>query len=179
MIFKETDLKGAFLIEMELLEDERGFFSRSFCREEFKRYGLNTEVDQCNASYNKKKGTLRGMHFQRAPKEEAKLVRCVKGAVYDVIIDLRPDSDTYCRWLGVELNSRKYKELYIPEGFAHGFQTLEDDTELFYQMFENFDAGLASGVRWNDPVFGIDWPLSDPIMSEKDRSYPAFKKIKQ
>lgn len=179
MIFKETDLKGAFLIEMELLEDERGFFSRSFCREEFKRYGLNTEVAQCNVSYNKKKGTLRGIHFQMAPKEEAKLVRCVKGAVYDVIIDLRPDSDTYCRWRGVELNSQEYKELYIPEGFAHGFQTLEDNTELFYQMFEVYDAGLASGVRYNDPAFGIKWPLPDPIISKKDRSYPLFEKVTQ
>jgi len=186
MIFTETKLKGAYIIDIQPIEDERGFFSRSFCKQEFDGHGLKTDVAQCNISFNKKKGTLRGMHFQRPPKEEAKLVRCTRGRIYDIIVDLRPVSPTYCQWLGVELGSGStargsrlttdYRMLYIPEGFAHGFQTLEDDSEVFYHMFEFYDPEYASGVRWDDPAFGITWPLSDPIMSERDRAYPPYIK---
>jgi dTDP-4-dehydrorhamnose 3,5-epimerase len=176
MIFTETILKGAYLIDVKPIEDERGFFSRSFCQEEFASRRLNTNVAQCNISFNKKKGTLRGMHFQLTPKAEAKLVRCTRGAIYDVIIDLRPQSPTYCKWVAMELTAHNYKALYLPEGFAHGFQTLEDNSEVFYQMFEFYAPEYASGVRWDDPAFNITWPLKEPIMSDKDRSYPFFKK---
>jgi dTDP-4-dehydrorhamnose 3,5-epimerase len=176
MIFNETKLKGAYLIETEPLEDDRGFFARTFCREEFKKYGLNANVAQCNLSYNRKKGTLRGMHYQVAPREEAKLVSCISGAIYDVIVDLRADSTTYCEWLAVELNGRGYRRmLYIPEGFAHGFQTLEDNSEVFYQISEYYAPEYARGIRWNDPAFGIQWPEDQRILSERDRSYPDFK----
>jgi dTDP-4-dehydrorhamnose 3,5-epimerase len=174
MRFIETELKGAFIIELELLEDERGFFARSFCRREFKEHGLNPDVAQCNISYNKKKGTLRGMHYQVPPHEETKLVSCTKGAIYDVIIDLRPDSPTYCQWFAVELNTENYKMLYIPEGFAHGFQTLEDDTVVFYQMSEFYHSESARGLRWDDPTFGIEWPHSFPVISDKDKNYSDF-----
>ena len=186
MLFTESELKGSYLIDIEPIEDERGFFGRSFCQREFEAYGLKLCVAQCNISFNKKRGTLRGMHFQRPPKAEAKLVRCTRGRIYDVIIDLRPDSPTYCQWIGVELASSPttrgshlapgYRTLYIPEGFAHGFQTLEDDSEVFYQMFEFYSPEHASGVRWDDQAFGIKWPLPDPIMSERDRTYPLFVK---
>jgi len=174
MIFTETKLKGAYIIELELLEDERGFFARSFCQKEFEEHGLNPRIVQCNISYNKKKGTLRGMHYQAAPNEEAKLVSCIRGAIYDVIIDLRPDSTTHCQWFAVELSAENYKMLYVPEGFAHGFQTLEDNTVVFYQMFEFYHPECARGVRWDDPAFRIRWPLSNRVMSKKDQSYPAF-----
>ena len=171
MKFIETPLKGAYIIELEPIEDERGFFARSFCKEEFKRHGIEFEVAQCNISYNKKKGTLRGMHYQAPPHEEGKLVSCIKGAICDVIIDLRPDSPTYCKWFAVELTAKNYKMLYVPKGFAHGFQTLEDNTVVFYQMSEFYHPECARGVRWNDPAFGIEWPISNPIMSEKDKSF--------
>jgi len=176
MTFTELSLKGAFIIDIEPIEDERGFFARSFCMKEFASYGLKVDVAQCNISFNKKKGTLRGMHFQFPPKAEPKLVRCTRGKIYDVIIDLRPDSPTYCLWESVELTADNYKALYIPEGFAHGFQTLEDNAEVFYQMYEFYTVEYASGIRWNDPVFGIKWPLANPIISEKDRSYRDFNK---
>lgn len=176
MRFIETELPGAYLIELEALTDERGFFARSFCQEEFAAHGLKVDVRQCNVSFNRVKGTLRGMHFQLPPKAEAKLVRCTRGAIHDVIIDLRPASATYCRWISVELTGDNHRALYIPEGFAHGFQTLEDNSEVFYQMYEFFAPGSASGVRWNDPAFGLDWPLPNPIISEKDLSYPDFEK---
>jgi len=176
MIFKETSLKGAYIIEIEPLEDERGFFARSFCQKEFEEHSLNFSIVQCNLSYNKKKGTLRGMHYQVAPYEEAKLVSCVRGAIYDVIIDLRQDSNSYCQWLAVELNEKKFNMIYIPEGFAHGFQTLKDDTEVFYQMSEFYHPECARGVRWNDPAFGVKWPLHNPIISEKDKGYLDFMK---
>jgi len=176
MIFAETLLKGAFVIDLQPMEDERGLFARSFCRDEFGRMGLKTEVAQCNVSQNRKKGTLRGMHFQLPPKAEAKLVRCTRGAVYDVIVDLRADSGTYRRWTAVELTERNLKMLYIPEGMAHGFQTLADDTEVFYQMFEYYSPEHASGVRWDDPAFGIRWPLDNPVISRKDLSYPLVGK---
>ncbi|AJE04193.1 dTDP-4-dehydrorhamnose 3,5-epimerase [Geobacter pickeringii] len=176
MTFTETALKGAWIIDLQRIDDERGFFARSFCQDEFTARGLKTAVAQCNVSFNLKRGTLRGMHFQLSPKAEAKLVRCTRGAIYDVIIDLRPESATYCQWRAVELTADNRRALYIPEGFAHGFQTLADDSELFYQMFEFFAPECAAGVRWDDPAFGIDWPLPDPIMSEKDRGYAPFLK---
>lgn len=174
MKFIETKLKRAYLIKPELLEDERGFFSRTFCQKEFEAYGLNPRIAQCNISYNKHKGTLRGMHYQAAPMAETKLVRCTRGAIYDVIIDLRPESPTYCQWIAEELNAENSKMMYVPEGFAHGFQTLKDDTEVFYQMSEFYSPEHARGVRWNDPAFGIEWPLNTKIISEKDKNYPLI-----
>jgi len=174
MKFIETRLKGAFIIEPERLEDERGFFARTFCQKEFEAHSLNPRMVQCNISYNKHKGTLRGMHYQAAPMAEAKLVRCTRGAIYDVIIDLRPESPTYCQWLAEELNAENSKMIYIPEGFAHGFQTIEGDTEVFYQMSEFYSPEHARGVRWDDPVFGIEWPLKAKIISEKDTNYPLI-----
>lgn len=176
MIFTETPLEGAFVIDLEPMEDERGHFARSFCRAEFARRGLKTDVAQCNVSFNHKRGTLRGMHFQLPPMEEAKLLRCTRGAIYDVILDLRPDSPTYCKWTTAELTERNLRMIYIPEGFAHGFQTLVEETEVFYQMFEFYSPRHASGVRWDDPAFGIAWPIEKPILSDKDRSYPLFEK---
>ncbi len=177
MIFKETRLKGAYLIDLERREDERGFFGRSFCQNEFAKHGLKINIAQCNISYNKNKGTLRGMHFQLPPKAEAKLVRCTRGRIYDVIIDLRPGSATYCQWEAIELTANDYSALYIPEEFAHGFQTLEDDAEVFYQMYEFFAPEYASGIRWDDPVFSIAWPIRNPIISGKDRSYQFYTRI--
>jgi len=174
MIFTETKLKGAYIIELESLADERGFFARSFCQKEFEEHSLNPRVVQCNISFNKKKGTLRGMHYQVAPYQEDKLVSCMRGTIYDVIIDLRPDSTTYCQWFALELSAENYKMVYIPEGFAHGFQTLEDETVVFYQMSEFYHAECARGVRWGDQAFGIRWPLSNRVMSKKDQSYPDF-----
>ena len=171
MKFIETRLKGAFIIEPERLEDERGFFARTFCQKEFEAHGLNSRMVQCNISYNKHKGTLRGMHYQAAPMAEAKLVSCTRGAIYDVIIDLRPESPTYCQWLAEELNAENRMMMYVPEGFAHGFQTLEDDTEVFYQMSEFYSPEHARGVRWDDPAFGIKWALYNPIISIRDCSY--------
>ena len=176
MRFIENRLKGAFIIEPERLEDERGFFARTFCQKEFVANGLNPRIVQCNVSYNKNKGTLRGMHYQVAPMAEAKLVSCTRGAIYDVIIDLRPESPTYCQWLAEELNAENRKMIYIPEGFAHGFQTREDETEVFYQMSEFYSPEHALGVRWDDPAFGIEWALDTMIISEKDRNYPLLVK---
>jgi dTDP-4-dehydrorhamnose 3,5-epimerase len=176
MIFRETRLKGAFIIEPERLEDERGFFARTFCLEEFKAHGIHFQVVQCNISFNKKKGTLRGMHYQIAPYEEAKLVRCTRGAIYDVIIDLRPESPTFKQWIAVELTAENHQMLYVPEGFAHGFQTLEDNTEVFYQMSEFYHPECVRGVRWDDPAFGIEWPpVEQRIISPKDQEYPNFE----
>jgi len=173
--FTETKLKGAYVIEVDKIEDERGFFARSWCQKEFTEHGLNPNLVQCNISFNLKQGTLRGMHYQAKPHEEAKLVRCVKGGIYDVIIDLRPDSPTFKDWFSVELNSENRKMIYIPEGMAHGCQTLADNTEVFYQMSEFFCSESARGVRWNDPIFGIEWPeISQRVISEKDRIYPDF-----
>ena len=175
MIFTETELKGAFVIEPDRKEDARGFFARTWCVEEFKAHGLDPRVVQCNISFNKKKGTLRGMHWQVAPHPEAKLVRCTMGALWDVIIDLRPASPTYQQHLGVELTPENRKMLFIPEGFAHGFQTLADNTEVFYQMSEFFAAECARGLRWNDPAFGITWPPGERIINGRDSNYPDFK----
>lgn len=175
MIFNETKLRGAYIIEPDRLDDERGFFARTFCQEEFKTHGLNPCVAQCNISFNKKIGTLRGMHYQAAPYQEAKLVRCTQGAIYDVIIDLRSDSPTFKQWAAKELTAENRKMLYIPEGFAHGFQTLEGNTEVFYQMSEFYHPEFARGVRWDDPAFGIEWPIDAVILSAKDRDYLDFQ----
>jgi len=176
MQFKETTLTGAYIIEVEPKGDERGFLARTFCKKEFASRGLETEVAQANLSFNAKKGTLRGMHFQVPPFGEAKLVQCLQGSVYDVIIDLRPDSETHRHWLAVEMSADDKKMLYIPEGFAHGFQALEDECVLYYLMFEFFAPEYARGVRWDDPAFGIKWPLPDPVISEKDRQWPDYEK---
>ena len=176
MIFTETKFKGAFIIEPERLEDERGFFARTFCRDEFEAHGLDPRLVQCNISFNKKMGTLRGMHYQVSPHEEAKLVSCISGVIYDVIIDLRPNSTTYCQWFAVELSAENYKMLYVPEGFAHGFQTLRDNTAVFYQMSEFYHPECARGARWDDPAFGIEWPLESLIVSTKDINYLNFKR---
>jgi dTDP-4-dehydrorhamnose 3,5-epimerase len=167
-------LSGAFRVDMDRLEDDRGFFARSWCSREAEAHGLNPRIVQCNVSFNRRRGTLRGMHFQIAPHEEAKLVRCIRGALVDVIVDLRPESATFKKWEAFELTDDNRSAIYIPEGFAHGFQTLSDDTEVLYQMSEFYSPACARGVRWNDPAFGIAWPLANPIVSSKDASYPDF-----
>jgi dTDP-4-dehydrorhamnose 3,5-epimerase len=172
MLFTETSLSGSFVIEPEKLTDERGFFARTWCRNEFENHGLNTALVQCNMSYTINRGTLRGMHYQTAPHGEAKLVKCTRGSIYDVIIDMRPGSETYKRWFSVELSSNNYKMLYVPEEFAHGFLTLEDNTEVFYQMSEFYYPDSARGIRWNDPAFSIDWPGDILYLSDRDRNYP-------
>jgi dTDP-4-dehydrorhamnose 3,5-epimerase len=174
MRFDETDLAGVFLIGLDRMADERGFFARTYCEREFTAHGLDGRFVQCNLSHNTARGTLRGLHFQREPRPETKLVRCIRGAIYDVVLDLRKDSATYLRWVAVELNARNSLGLYIPAGLAHGFQTLEDDTDVWYQMGEFYAPELAAGVRWNDPAFGIRWPIGNPILSDKDRSYPDY-----
>ncbi len=174
MIFHETKLRGAFIIEPQKLPDERGFFARTWCRKEFGQHGLNPRLVQCNISFNYKRGTLRGMHYQLAPFEEAKLVRCTKGAIHDVIVDLRPASTTFGRHINVLLNAENRTMLYVPEGFAHGFLTLEDNTEVFYQMSEAYAPDHARGFRWNDPKFGIEWPSDVNVISDRDRNYPDF-----
>ena len=174
MIFTETRLKGAYIIELERREDDRGFFARSWCQKEFQAHNLNPAIVQCNISFNRLKGTLRGMHYQAPPFDESKLVRCTAGALYDVIIDLRRDSATYKQHVGEVLSGANYKMLYVPEGFAHGFQTLEDNTEIFYQMSEFYSPEHARGVRYNDPAFGIKWMIGDPVIVARDREYPDF-----
>lgn len=174
MFFTEAKLKGAFVIGLDRKADLRGFFARTFCVQEFEAHGLSPRVVQCNMSYNRHRGTLRGMHWQAPPSAEAKLVRAVRGSVLDVIVDLRPGSPTYLQHVAVELTASNGQMLYIPEGFAHGFQTLEDETEVFYQMSEFHAPEQARGARWNDPAFGIAWPLPDPIMSDRDRTWPDY-----
>jgi dTDP-4-dehydrorhamnose 3,5-epimerase len=175
VIFHETDLKGAYVIEIEKLKDHRGFFARSWCQKEFEKHNLVSQAKQANVSYNKKKGTLRGMHYQLAPYEETKIVRCTRGAIYDVIIDLRPASSTYTQWIGVELSAESYEMLYVPENFGHGFQTLKDDTEVIYQVSQFYTPGSERGIRWDDPAFGIDWPLAVQVISDKDNSWPDYR----
>ncbi len=175
MKFAETPLPGAFVIELEPHSDERGFFARSWCRNEFIEHGLNAELVQCNVSFNHKKGTLRGMHYQAQPYAETKLVRCTQGGVYDVIIDLRPDSRTFNEWFGVELSAENRKMLYIPEDFAHGFLTLADKTEVFYQMSAFYEPTAARAIRWNDSAFKIDWPGKVEIISDKDALLPDWE----
>jgi dTDP-4-dehydrorhamnose 3,5-epimerase len=177
MIFTETKLKGAFVIDIEQLGDERGFFARTWCKREFAQHGLDANLVQCSVSFNHARGTLRGMHYQRAPHEETKLVRCTTGAIYDVVIDLRHDSPTFTQWTAVELTASDHRMLYVPKNFAHGFQTLQADTEVFYQMSEFYRPDFASGVRWDDPTFSIRWPLADRIISTRDATYPDFSDV--
>ncbi len=175
MIFTETLLRGACVIDVQPLEDERGLFARTWCEKEFLQRGLNADIKQCNVSFNRHRGTLRGMHFQRAPHGEAKLVRCTRGAIHDVIIDLRPDSATFKQSFAVRLTEQNRTMLYVPEGFAHGFQTLEDNSEVFYQMSACYEPAATSGVRWNDPAFDICWPaVENRIISGKDAEFPDF-----
>lgn len=173
--FIELSLANAFIIQPELIEDERGFFTRVFCSQEFKKHGLNPHLEQCNISFNHKKGTLRGMHYQIGDKSEVKLVRCTRGKLFDVIIDLRPSSPTYKKWQGIELSSENRWMLYIPEGFAHGFQTLDDNTEVYYQMSESHSPSHARGIRWDDSLFNIKWPYLKPtVISSKDEQYSSY-----
>jgi dTDP-4-dehydrorhamnose 3,5-epimerase len=174
MVFTETRLPGAFIVVPQRLEDERGFFALSWAQGEFRARGLNWSIVECNISFNKRKGVLRGMHYQAAPYEQAKLVRCTRGSIYDVILDLRPESSTFKQWVAVELTADNRQMLYIPEGFAHGFQTLEHDTEVFYQMSQIYAPHSAQGVRWDDPAFDIQWPADVRIMNDRDRQYPDF-----
>jgi dTDP-4-dehydrorhamnose 3,5-epimerase len=174
VIFLPTSLPGAFIIDIERREDDRGFFARTWCGREFKEMGLSPALAQCNTSYNRRRGILRGMHWQAAPNAEAKLIRCTRGAIWDAIIDLRPDSATYLNHVGVELTADSRRALYVPEGMAHGFVTLEDDSEVFYQMSEFYEPTAARGARWNDPAFGISWPISDPVLHPRDAAYPDF-----
>lgn len=178
MIFAETKLAGAYVIEQELFRDERGFFTRSWSEHEFAAHGLDGRMLECNISFNRRRGTLRGMHFQRAPHAQAKLVQCATGAIYDVIVDLRPDSHTFKQWVGVELSAENHLMLYVPEGFAHGFQTLADDTQVSYHVTDVYAPELADGVRWDDPAFRIEWPDNggeERIIIARDRAYPDFR----
>lgn len=174
MIFQATELSGAYIVELERREDERGFFARTWCQAEFAAQGLASKLVQANLSFNHTAGTLRGMHYQRAPHAETKLVRCLRGAIYDVIIDLRPESPTYRQWFGVELTADNDRMLYVPEGFAHGFQTLEDRTEVAYQVSAFYTPGAEGGVRYDDPAFEIHWPRPVVVISDKDRAWPDF-----
>lgn len=174
MIFTKTELPGATIVDLERREDPRGFFARAYCEREFAAQGLPTRMVQTNTSLTRQAGTLRGMHFQRAPHAEDKLVRCVRGAIWDAIVDIRPDSPTYCKWIGVELSEENCRMLLVPKGFAHGFVTLTDDVMVTYQVSEFYTPGAEGGARWNDPAFGIEWPVEVVGMSEKDRSWPDF-----
>ena len=171
MQFRPLAVAGAFAVEIQRHEDSRGFFGRSFCQDEFAKHGLDPVVAQCNVSWNRLRGTLRGIHFQNEPHPEAKLVRCTRGVAYDVVVDLRPDSPSYLKWASVEISADNRIALYAPAGCGHGFQTLCDDTELLYQMSESFYPELSNGIRWNDPSIGVDWPILPPIISDRDNSY--------
>lgn len=174
MKFTETKLKGAYIIELEKHEDDRGFFARAFCKKEYKEVGLRNEIVQINNSESKYKGTLRGMHYQLPPKAEDKIVRCINGAIYDVIIDVRKDSDTFGEWFGIELSADNKKSLFVPKGFAHGNISLEDNSELFYLVTEYYASDYERGIRWNDPKFDIKWPIEPIDISEKDKNHPDF-----
>lgn len=177
MRFVETPLAGAFVIEPEVSEDERGAFARTYCEREFLEHGLDARIAQCNLSFNLKAGTLRGMHYQADPHAEVKLVRCVRGAVHDVIVDLRPGSPTLRAWFEVRLDAASRRMLYVPKGFAHGFLTLVDETEVFYQMSSFYEPTAARGLRWDDPLLGIRWPIAAPILSARDRNHPLLAEI--
>jgi len=177
MKFTETKLKGAFTIDLELRNDDRGGFARTFCAKEFEDHGLKPTVAQCNLSFNYKAGTLRGMHYQVAPACETKLVRCTKGAIYDVIIDMRPESPTYRQHIGVELTAENRRALYVPELFAHGYQALTDEAEVVYQVGEFYTPGYESGLRYDDPAFAIAWPVSVTVISEKDAAWSLFEPV--
>lgn len=171
----KTPLKGAFIIYPEKIEDSRGFFARLYCYNEFKKRGFAKQIVQINTSYSNKKGTLRGLHYQVKPYEENKIMRCIQGAIFDVIIDLRPESGTYCNWYGTELSAVNRKMIIVPEGFAHGFQALADGAEVIYPTTEFYSQEHERGIRWNDSMFNIKWPISNPVVSEKDRSFGDFK----
>ena len=175
MIFQETKLAGVFEIQIEAKADERGFFARTWCQQEFESHGLNSRLAQCSVSFNIRKGTLRGMHYQAAPFPETKVVRCTRGSLYDVVLDLRETSPTFKQWIGVTLDAEKRNMVYVPEGCAHGFITLEAETEIFYQISEFFKPELSRGVRWDDPAFKIAWPAPVELISERDRTYPDFR----
>lgn len=174
MIFTETQIKGAYLLDVKQIKDERGFFGRSYCKREFEHLGLNTEVAQVNVSSNKAKGTLRGLHMQVRPFEETKLVRCTKGSIFDVLVDLRPQSETYLHWFGTELKAESFQMLYIPEGCAHGYLTLEDDTDVMYQVSQFYAPEAERGFRWDDLSFSIEWPIEPVVISPKDQAQPLF-----
>jgi dTDP-4-dehydrorhamnose 3,5-epimerase len=176
VIFTETAVAGAWLVTPEPAEDSRGFFARVWCEREFGARGLAGRWAQCSISFNKQRGTLRGLHYQHPPHGEAKLVRCTTGAIYDVVLDLRRDSPTFLKHAAAELNASNRLMMYVPEGCAHGFQTLQDGTEVFYQMSASYAPEHAAGVRWDDPAFGISWPYPDPTMSDRDRQYPDFQR---
>lgn len=175
MIFKKTKLDGVYTIQIEKLEDERGFFARMWDKEEFQKHNLNSNIAQCNISFNRKKGTVRGMHYQIDPYAEAKLVHCIRGKIYDVTIDLRKNSSTFEKWQGIEIGEEDHTIIYIPEGLAHGFQTLENNTVIFYQMSQFYMPEYAKGIRWNDNYFEIDWPIKSSTISKKDLSYQPYK----
>lgn len=175
MTFTETKLKGLFIVEIKRFEDPRGLFANTFHRDTFKKQVLATDWEQSSVSFNKDKGILRGLHYQLPPKEQIKLVRCSRGAVFDVAVDLQKDSETYLQWFGIELTQDNYKALYIPPGFAHGFQTLEENTEIFYQIAGEYAPKLERGIRWNDPTLKIQWPIPSPILSEKDSALPHLE----
>lgn len=174
MIFTKTQLEGSYVVEIEKHSDKRGFMARTWDKKIFEKLGLNADVTQCNVSYTKKKGTIRGLHFQIKPYEESKLIRCTKGKIFDVIIDLRTDSKTYKKWFSIELSENNHKMLYIPEGFAHGFQTLQNDTEVFYQVTEYHNPNYERGIKWNDNTFSISWPLKPTVISIKDKSWKSY-----
>lgn len=175
MRFIRTELPGAWIVELEPIADERGYFARSFCKQEFEEHGLDPRVVQMNVSRNARAGTLRGMHMQVAPHGETKLIRCTRGAIFDVIVDLREGSPAHARWTGVELSAETGRMLYVPRGFLHGFITLVDDTEVTYSVSERYAPDAERGARWDDPVFAIEWPLEPTVMSEKDRSWADFR----
>jgi dTDP-4-dehydrorhamnose 3,5-epimerase len=174
MIFLQTKLPGVFEVHLEPTPDERGFFARTWCQNDFHSHELNSRIAQCSISLNRRKGTLRGMHYQAAPHQETKLVRCTNGALYDVVIDLRPDSPEFKQWIAVTLTAADRNMVYVPDGCAHGFLTLEDETEVFYQISEFYHPASARGVRWNDPAFGVAWPGEVAVISERDRTHPDF-----
>lgn len=175
MIFKETTLPGAYVIEQQRINDHRGFFARAWCKREFQQQGLKAELVQSNVGFSVRKGTLRGLHFQKSPYAEVKVVRCTRGAIFDVIVDLRPESTSYKHWFGVELNEENGRMVYVPEGFATGYITLLDETEINYHTSEYFNEEAASGVRYDDPGFGIEWPLAVAVISDQDRHWPLMK----
>jgi dTDP-4-dehydrorhamnose 3,5-epimerase len=175
MTFHETKLPGVFEVHLEPITDERGFFARSWCQKEFETHGLNPKLVQCSVSFNARKGTLRGIHYQAAPHAETKIVRCTRGAIHDVVVDLRPQSPTFKDWIAVTLTAGNRRMVYVPEGCGHGFLTLEDEAEVFYQMSEFYSPESARGVRWDDPAFQIVWPGKAELISNRDRDYPNFE----
>lgn len=174
MIFTELKLKGAFLIEIKKIEDDRGFFGRTWCNNEFEEHGLNAQIKQINTSLSLRKGTIRGMHYQVDPYQETKFIRCTRGRVFDVIVDLRPESPTFLQWVGNELTQDNYRMIYVPENFAHGLLSLEDNSEVYYPVTEFYTPGAERGIRWNDKALSIDWPIPVDVVSEKDAGHPDF-----